>query len=219
MSIGERIRIARKAKGLSQRHVATLFGITPGAVSQWESDETVPNVERLGILGQILNAEIGWLVSGTGQGPGAPPLPERGLPVRSVRVVGGVQDGEWVQAEDWPQNRQFDIIVPIDPRFTGTTPSAFRVQGPSASRLYPTGTFLVVVPALDLGDAFRFQSGDRVVMQRHGRAGILETTVREFIRRETAAPAPGQAREGDDGSRITGLVISSYRPERATQDV
>jgi transcriptional regulator with XRE-family HTH domain len=216
MSIGERIRISRKAKGLSQRHVATLFGITPGAVSQWESDETVPNVERLGVLGQILNVEIGWLVSGVGRGPGEARAPIAGPPVRPVRVIGGVQDGDWNAADEWPQNQQFDIIVPIDPRFTSATPAALRVQGPSASKLYPTGTFLVVVPALDLGDGFQFQSGDRVVLRRRGKSGTFETTVREFAGAD-ASPAAPSPPEGDDELRITGLVISSYRPERAMQ--
>jgi transcriptional regulator with XRE-family HTH domain len=226
MSIGERIRIARKAKGLSQRHVATLFGITPGAVSQWESDETVPNVERLGALGQVLTVEIGWLVSGIGHGPDEPCEPTPGQPVRLVRVIGTVQDGEWVQADEWPRNQQFDIIVPIDPRFTGMTPAALRVQGPSITRLYPPGTFLVVVPALDLGDDYRFQRGDRVVLQRRGKSGTFETTVREFTGQHgadavppihpshDAAPAP---ESDDEDLRITGLVISSYRPERAMQ--
>jgi repressor LexA len=228
MSIGERIRIARKVKGLSQRHVATLFGITPGAVSQWESDETVPNVERLGVLGQILHVEIGWLVSGIGHGPAEAHNGAPGLPVRSVRVVGGVQGGEWVQADDWPRNQQFDIIVPIDPRFTGMTPAALRVQGPSANKLYPVGTFLVVVPALDLGDSFEFQSGDRVVLQRRGKSGAFETMVREIAddgpaivsRRETVSAAvPDRRTAGDDEDlKITGLVINSYRPERTLQN-
>jgi transcriptional regulator with XRE-family HTH domain len=210
MSIGERIRLARKTRELSQRHIAALVGITPGAVSQWESDETVPNVERLGLLARVLGVEIGWLVAGTGVTLLEQPTRLGESPVHPVRVIGSLRGDDWDQVSDWPPNQQFDIIVPIDSRFIGMAAVALRIRGSSSFSLYPDGTFLIFVPAANLGSGFQFQTGDRILVQRRNEFGILERTVKEFTGQENGLDGVGNG----TGFEIAGLVIGSYRPER-----
>ena len=56
---GKKISSLRKSKGLTQAYVAKELGVTPAAVSKWESGASKPRVEILFRLAQILdvNAE------------------------------------------------------------------------------------------------------------------------------------------------------------------
>jgi transcriptional regulator with XRE-family HTH domain len=47
MQIGDRIRRARNAAGLSQRELASAIGVTHGTVGQWESHGKKPTRENL----------------------------------------------------------------------------------------------------------------------------------------------------------------------------
>jgi transcriptional regulator with XRE-family HTH domain len=47
MEIGDRIRRARKAAGLSQRELASAIGVTHGTVGQWESHGKRPTRDNL----------------------------------------------------------------------------------------------------------------------------------------------------------------------------
>ena len=42
MTIGKRIALLRKEKGLTQEELATHMGVSPQAVSKWENDRTSP---------------------------------------------------------------------------------------------------------------------------------------------------------------------------------
>ncbi len=44
------IRALRKRLGLSQRELATLSGVTVGAVYQWETGKSVPRADKKGVL-------------------------------------------------------------------------------------------------------------------------------------------------------------------------
>jgi transcriptional regulator with XRE-family HTH domain len=47
LSLGERIREARKARGLTQDLVGQQVGVTPQAVSKWENGESAPDIATL----------------------------------------------------------------------------------------------------------------------------------------------------------------------------
>ncbi|WP_081784773.1 helix-turn-helix domain-containing protein [Nitratireductor aquibiodomus] len=49
-TIGSRIKQARASRGLTQKQVADHFGIQRVSVTQWESDTTTPDVERIPAL-------------------------------------------------------------------------------------------------------------------------------------------------------------------------
>lgn len=57
--IGERIKAARKAKGLTQQQLAGELHITQGALQKWESGKNLPSVERLKQLVAILGKDAG----------------------------------------------------------------------------------------------------------------------------------------------------------------
>ena len=64
MGIGERIREARKAKGLTLEELGKQVGVSHASVSRWESDERTPRIEHLFRLSVLLDVDVNYLVHG-----------------------------------------------------------------------------------------------------------------------------------------------------------
>lgn len=66
-SVAARIRLARRASGLTQSDVAEQLGIGRSAVTQWErSDGSHPTASNLGKLAVLLGCSYEWLATGRG---------------------------------------------------------------------------------------------------------------------------------------------------------
>lgn len=63
-TIGDRIRLARKAAGLSQADLAGRVGVTQPAVANWESGVHDPRRLMLARLADALSAPLEWLAEG-----------------------------------------------------------------------------------------------------------------------------------------------------------
>lgn len=63
-NIGERIVGLRKKKGLTQLQLAEKLNISDKAVSKWESGRGDPSVEMLGLLSDLFECSIDYLVKG-----------------------------------------------------------------------------------------------------------------------------------------------------------
>lgn len=63
MSIHERIIEARVRAGMSQTDLATALGITPQAVSMWESGKNTPRGSRLREIAKALGVSESYLLS------------------------------------------------------------------------------------------------------------------------------------------------------------
>ena len=62
MSIGEKIRIQRKQAGLSQEQLAEKLNVSRQAITKWETDKGIPDVDNLKILSKLLNVSIDYLL-------------------------------------------------------------------------------------------------------------------------------------------------------------
>lgn len=71
-TLGQRIKFARTISKLKQHEVAAHFGIDRVNISQWESDTTKPEIEKIPVLAALLGTSTGWLIDGRGIGPVAP---------------------------------------------------------------------------------------------------------------------------------------------------
>lgn len=71
MTIGKRIKIARKRLGLTQPALGAELGVTKQAVYEWETDQSRPDVSHLMPLAAALQVPIGWLLQGVGDPPEA----------------------------------------------------------------------------------------------------------------------------------------------------
>lgn len=62
MTMGQRIALRRKLKNLSQEALAEQLEVSRQAISKWESDGAVPEVDKLIALGKIFGVSVGWLL-------------------------------------------------------------------------------------------------------------------------------------------------------------
>lgn len=62
-SIGQRIRILRTRCALSQRELAERMGVSPQAVSKWETDRACPDIGFLWSLCRLLRVTTDTLLA------------------------------------------------------------------------------------------------------------------------------------------------------------
>lgn len=64
--IGDKIYKFRKSKNLSQEEFANSLGVTRQIVSKWESNQSVPGVDKLKKISDVYNIPYNELLEGTG---------------------------------------------------------------------------------------------------------------------------------------------------------
>ena len=62
MTVGQRIAQKRKELGLSQETLGEQLGVSRQAIYKWESDATLPEIEKLIALSRIFGVSVGWLL-------------------------------------------------------------------------------------------------------------------------------------------------------------
>ena len=72
MTLGERIAYYRGKHGLSQGELAEKLSVSRQAVSKWETDAGLPDLERLIALSKLFDITLDELVKGTSEEPLAP---------------------------------------------------------------------------------------------------------------------------------------------------
>jgi len=64
MTLGEKIAILRKQRGLSQEDLAAKMSISRQAVSRWEQDESMPDIDNMVLLSSIFKVSTDYLLKG-----------------------------------------------------------------------------------------------------------------------------------------------------------
>ncbi|MBR2422947.1 MAG: helix-turn-helix transcriptional regulator [Oscillospiraceae bacterium] len=64
MTLGKRIAMLRRQKGLKQEDLANTLGVSSQAVSKWENDQTCPDISLLPKLAELLGVSVDELLSG-----------------------------------------------------------------------------------------------------------------------------------------------------------
>lgn len=62
MSIGQKLKEARKNAGLSQEQLAEKLCVSRQAITKWESDKGIPDVENLQNIGRLFGVSIDFLL-------------------------------------------------------------------------------------------------------------------------------------------------------------
>lgn len=73
MTLGERLVKLRNEKCLSQGALAEALGVSRQSVSKWETDASVPELDKLVRLSDLFEISLDELVRGKA-GPGEPPV-------------------------------------------------------------------------------------------------------------------------------------------------
>ena len=84
MTIGQRIASRRKLLNLSQEALAEQLDVSRQAVSRWESDSAIPEIDKFIGLSKIFSVSVGWLL-GTEKDPNFDP--STGLSDAQLKMV------------------------------------------------------------------------------------------------------------------------------------
>lgn len=73
MNMADRIQYLRKAKGISQEELAEKVGVSRQAVSKWESEQSMPDLEKIIAMSDFFEVTTDYLLKGrrTCKGSGA----------------------------------------------------------------------------------------------------------------------------------------------------
>lgn len=101
MTIGQRIAEQRKKLGISQEALGERMGVSRQAISKWEADGAIPEIDKLIALSKLFDVSVGWLL-GT--------EPEK------------AQENEEPEREDGLSDEQLKIIEQIVRRYQKPEP-------------------------------------------------------------------------------------------------
>lgn len=97
MKIGQFIYTARKRKGISQEELSSLLDVSRQSISLWETDQTVPTLDKLQAMCKILDVSMDELT-------GVEPIKEKKIGVINVPTL------EERKERIEKQNKKFELI-------------------------------------------------------------------------------------------------------------
>lgn len=147
MSIGARLRQARRSVGMTQQELADHCAVSRAAVAQWEADQTRPSFAHLQAATDALGVWISW-VTGNESHPGmADAQAPFEAPTREIPVIDYVRAGHWDSVIDaYPPGAGMSRVA-ID-RPLGENAFALLVRGESMAPDYRDGDCLIVDPSV-----------------------------------------------------------------------
>ena len=99
-TLGLRIGVLRRQKGLKQDEIAEMLNVTPQAVSKWENDQTCPDISLLPQLANMLGVTVDELLTGKSAAPETRLVPEeerKDINDMMLRLVVDSADGDKVR--------------------------------------------------------------------------------------------------------------------------
>ncbi|MGN0387131.1 MAG: helix-turn-helix domain-containing protein [Lachnospiraceae bacterium] len=64
MNVADRIQNLRKTKGISQEQLADAIGVSRQAVSKWESEQTMPDLDKVILMSEYFGVTTDYLLKG-----------------------------------------------------------------------------------------------------------------------------------------------------------
>ena len=64
MNIADRIQYLRKQKGLSQEELADKMGVSRQAVSKWESEQSMPDLDKIIVMSDLFEVTTDYILKG-----------------------------------------------------------------------------------------------------------------------------------------------------------
>ena len=115
MTTGGRIAQKRKEQGLSQEALGDRLGVSRQAIYKWESDSTLPEIDKLIALSRLFGVSVGWLL-----GVEEPPPEDAG---DAEGTAPETADGELTPT-------QLQMVEEIVKRYTAALPKPRRRRWP-----------------------------------------------------------------------------------------
>ena len=67
MNISDRVQNLRKTKGISQEELADKVGVSRQAVSKWESEQSMPDLDKVIIMSDYFGVTTDYILKGIEQ--------------------------------------------------------------------------------------------------------------------------------------------------------
>ena len=198
-TLGERMRILRAGRGLTQQAVAEALGVSRSAVAMWEKDEREPNLETLAQLAKLLDVPLTALVERE-----EAPLPQNLRPVRARRIplLGTIAAGEPIFAEE-----EHETYVDVDG--SARADFALEVKGESMEPVYKDGDVVYIRRQDDVldGQVAAVVVDDSATLKRvyHLPVGVQLMPLNPAFAPMLFTP------ENSDSVRILGLAVGYFR--------
>ena len=58
MTLGKKLKEARKQAGLSQEQLSEKLSVSRSAVAKWETDSGIPDIDNLKVISKLLNVSL-----------------------------------------------------------------------------------------------------------------------------------------------------------------
>ena len=198
-TLGDRMRILRSGRGLTQQDVAAALNVSRSAVARWERNEREPNLETLAALARLLDLPLSALVERE-----EAPLPAGLRPVRTKRVplLGTIAAGEPIFAEE-EHETYVDVGGSVHADF------ALEVKGSSMEPVYKDGDVVYIRSQDDVldGQVAAVVVDDSATLKRvyHLPVGV------QLMPLNPAFPPMLFTPENSDSVRILGLAVGYFR--------
>ena len=107
MNISDRIQSLRKARGITQEQLADAVGVSRQAVSKWEAEQSVPDLERIVAMAEYFDVTTDYLLRGIEPAPDVQarePVTARTMCIIATAldaaglILGG---GLWFEYQNW----------------------------------------------------------------------------------------------------------------------
>ena len=198
-TLGDRMRILRSGRGLTQQDVAAALNVSRSAVAMWERNEREPNLETLAALARLLDLPLSALVERE-----EAPLPAGLRPVRTKRVplLGTIAAGEPIFAEE-----EHETYVDVDG--SARADFALEVKGESMEPVYKDGDVVYIRRQDDVrdGQVAAVVVDDSATLKRvyHLPVGVQLMPLNPAFAPMLFTP------ENSDSVRILGLAVGYFR--------
>jgi transcriptional regulator with XRE-family HTH domain len=221
-NIDRRVRELRRRLGMNQEAFGRLFGVDQSTVSRWESGRQIPEGATL-----IRMAEMAQQSPREFLGE----VEIKAASTINVSVIGQVQAGNWVEATEWPENKQYLVSVLFKTEYKNARRFALETRGPSMNLVFPEGTILDCVSIYDVRQPIEAAKEPPiyVIVERRRADGLREATCKEYVvdkdgrvwlwprsddpeHQQPLHYLPdSDQKNGVDSVEITALVVGYYR--------
>ncbi len=92
MTLGQKIAQKRKELGLSQEALGEQLGVSRQAIYKWESNATLPEIEKLIALSRTFSVSVGWLLGEEETAPAEEDAPSHELNEAQLQMVQEIVD-------------------------------------------------------------------------------------------------------------------------------
>lgn len=176
--MANRIREIRETKGLSLARVAELCGTTHQTIQRLEKGERQLTEAWMRKIADALSVKPADLVEGFAGADCSPSLAPLITQIEQIPVIGEVQAGVWHESRQWEGDEVTYTAYPL-PAGLRTHAYGLVVAGDSMNQVYQEGDILIVIPLAHYTKELR--SGQRVIVERRKRDGIVEATAKELV--------------------------------------